>query len=144
MCINLVRLPPRDFHILLLTVSSKVNLPDTCLKLIFVFFKTSYSKHKSLMKNVHPFDKSFVFLYHLSEFISDHQYQVCENYIYISEFSSLNVCVVLLMGGGACISHSALLTGPGKGSLSCDSSHLVHSHSTFVVVELQEDMLHFF
>lgn len=141
MCINLVRLPPRDFHILLLTVSIKVNLPDTCLKLIS---KTSYSKHNSLMKNVHPFDKSFVFLYNLSEFISDHQYQVCENYIYVSEYLSLNVCVVLLMGGGACISHSSLLTGPGKGSLSCDSSHLVRSHSTFVVVKLQEDMLHFF
>lgn len=62
-----------------------------------IFFKSSHSKHKSLLKNVYPFDESFIFLGHLSKFIPGHWCQTRENYMYIREYLGLDICALLLL-----------------------------------------------
>lgn len=62
-CINLVR-PSMGFHTTFYWLY-QVDLPDVCLKHIFVFFfffKSSHSKHKSLLKNVYLLMNPLFFL----------------------------------------------------------------------------------
>lgn len=99
MCINLVR-PSKGFHTNFYWLY-QVDLPDVCLKCIFVFVffsnQASQTKHKSLLKSVYPFDEPFIFLGHLSEFIPGHWCQTRENYIYFCEYLGLDVCALLLL-----------------------------------------------
>ena len=129
MCINLVR-PSKGFHTNFCWLY-QVDLPDVCLKHIFVFVFFSneaiQTKHKSLLKSMYPFDESFIFLGHLSKFIPGHWCQTRENNIYICEYLGLDVCALPLLTGEKDISHSP--EGPGQRSLSCESRYLVHSHS---------------
>lgn len=89
-CTNLGRLTSRDFHICSYWLY-QVDFPAWSIS----FFV--HSEHKSLMKNVHPFNESLIFFCHLSKFISSHQCQAHENYIYIHAYLGLDIYAFLLL-----------------------------------------------
>lgn len=98
MYINLVSLASRNFHTFFYWLY-QVALPDVCLKHIFVlFFSNQAIQRTNLWWRLCTLSMTlFVFLGHLSKFISGNWCQAHENCICICEYLGLDVYALLLL-----------------------------------------------